>query len=147
VLDPFIILTALPARLRHPVDALRDTDHLNVPSIWFDHAVGVATANSILLVTFANDERVVARIRSKPLFQRCHAPASGPYDALAMIIGMLPMALSLGEGGEQKRAGPCVIGGLIFATFSTLFFVPMFIVSCARAARRSGRSNRDGSQC
>jgi multidrug efflux pump subunit AcrB len=101
---------------------------LNVPSMMGSiMAVGVATANSILLVTFANDERVVGKnqieaalsagvTRLRPVLM----------TALAMIIGMLPMALSLGEGGEQNAPlGRAVIGGLIFATFSTLFFVPI----------------------
>ncbi|MBV8898361.1 MAG: efflux RND transporter permease subunit, partial [Acidobacteriaceae bacterium] len=90
--------------------------------------IGVATANSILLVVFANDERVhqpdpiqaalsAGYIRLRPVIM----------TALAMIIGMLPMALALGEGGEQNAPlGRAVIGGLIVATLSTLFIVPIF---------------------
>ena len=90
-------------------------------------AVGVATANSILLVTFANDERLEGKdhveaalsagiTRIRPVLM----------TASAMIIGMLPMALALGEGGAQNAPlGRAVIGGLLFATFSTLFFVPI----------------------
>jgi multidrug efflux pump subunit AcrB len=90
-------------------------------------AIGVATANSILLVTFANDER-------KAGMNEIEAALSAGYTrirpvmmtAIAMIIGMLPMSLGLGEGGEQNAPlGRAVIGGLIFATFSTLFFVPI----------------------
>jgi multidrug efflux pump subunit AcrB len=90
-------------------------------------AIGVATSNSILLVTFANDERRAGKnaydaalsagfTRLRPVVM----------TALAMIIGMLPMSLGLGEGGEQNAPlGRAVIGGLIFATFATLFFVPV----------------------
>jgi multidrug efflux pump subunit AcrB len=89
-------------------------------------AMGVATANSILLVTFANDRRHAGRT---PL----EAAADAGFTrlrpvimtALAMIIGMLPMALGLGEGGEQNAPlGRAVIGGLVVATMFTLFFVP-----------------------
>jgi multidrug efflux pump subunit AcrB len=128
-LDPFIILTALPGAFAGILWMLYATQTtLNVPSMMGSiMAVGVATANSILLVTFANDERVVGKnqieaalsagvTRLRPVLM----------TALAMIIGMLPMALSLGEGGEQNAPlGRAVIGGLIFATFSTLFFVPI----------------------
>jgi multidrug efflux pump subunit AcrB len=89
--------------------------------------VGVATANSILVVTFANDERMAGK-------NALEAALSAGYTrirpvimtASAMIIGMLPMALGLGEGGEQNAPlGRAVIGGLIVATFATLFFVPI----------------------
>lgn len=100
-------------------------------------AVGVATANSILLVTFANDERM-------PGVSSVGEPVEGKDEvaaalsagvtrirpvlmtAAAMIIGMLPMAIGLGEGAEQNAPlGRAVIGGLVFATFGTLFFVPI----------------------
>jgi multidrug efflux pump subunit AcrB len=90
-------------------------------------SIGVATANSILLVTFANDER-------KTGLDEIEAALSAGYTrirpvlmtAIAMIIGMLPMSLGYGEGGEQNAPlGRAVIGGLLFATFSTLFFVPI----------------------
>jgi len=91
-------------------------------------AVGVATANSILMITFANDQR-------KDFGANAHdaALAAGltrlrpvMMTALAMIIGMLPMSLGLGEGGEQNAPlGRAVIGGLLMATFTTLFFVPV----------------------
>jgi multidrug efflux pump subunit AcrB len=89
--------------------------------------VGVATANSILVVTFANDQRGTGRnaveaalaagiTRLRPVLM----------TALAMIIGMLPMSLGLGEGGEQNAPlGRAVIGGLLLATVTTLFFVPL----------------------
>jgi multidrug efflux pump subunit AcrB len=91
-------------------------------------AVGVATANSILMVTFANDQR-------RDLGMNAHQAALSAgltrlrpvlMTALAMVIGMLPMSLGLGEGGEQNAPlGRAVIGGLMFATVSTLFFVPV----------------------
>jgi multidrug efflux pump subunit AcrB len=89
--------------------------------------IGVATANSILVVTFANDERMTGK-------NALEAALSAGYTrlrpvimtAMAMIVGMLPMALGMGEGGEQNAPlGRAVIGGLIVATFATLFFVPI----------------------
>ncbi len=128
-LDPFIILTALPGAFAGILWMLYATQTtINVPSLMGAiMAVGVATANSILLVTFANDERMEGKdhieaalsagvTRIRPVLM----------TALAMIVGMLPMALGMGEGGEQNAPlGRAVIGGLLFATFSTLFFVPM----------------------
>jgi len=128
-LDPFIILTALPGAFTGILWMLFATQTtINVPSLMGAiMAIGVATANSILLVTFANDERfegkdeVAAALsagftRIRPVLM----------TALAMVIGMLPMSLSLGEGGEQNAPlARAVIGGLIFATFSTLIFVPI----------------------
>ena len=129
-LDPFIILMALPLGFSGILWMLyiaRTT--FNVPSLMgIIMAIGVATANSILVVTFANDERVTG----KGPFE---AALSAGYTrlrpvcmtALAMIIGMLPMSLALGEGGEQNAPlGRAVIGGLLFATFGTLFIVPIF---------------------
>jgi multidrug efflux pump subunit AcrB len=128
-LDPFIILTALPGAFAGILWMLFATQTtLNVPSLMGAiMAIGVATANSILLVTFANDERKEGK-------DEIEAALSAGFTrirpvlmtALAMIIGMLPMALGLGEGGEQNAPlGRAVIGGLLFATFSTLFFVPI----------------------
>ena len=128
-LDPFIILMALPGALSGILWMLFITQTtLNVPSLMGAiMCIGVATANSILLVTFANDERAVGKnaieaalsagvTRIRPVIM----------TALAMIIGMLPMALGLGEGGEQNAPlGRAVIGGLLVATFTTLFFVPI----------------------
>jgi multidrug efflux pump subunit AcrB len=90
-------------------------------------AMGVATANSILVVVFANDRRRGGRSPTEAAadagFTRLRPVI---MTALAMIIGMLPMALGLGEGGEQNAPlGRAVIGGLVVATFFTLFFVPV----------------------
>ncbi|MCU1261631.1 MAG: acriflavin resistance protein, partial [Bryobacterales bacterium] len=128
-LDPFIILMALPGALSGILWMLFITQTtLNVPSLMGAiMCIGVATANSILLVTFANDERA----EGKNAFEA--ALSAGftrirpvTMTALAMIIGMLPMALGMGEGGEQNAPlGRAVIGGLVVATFTTLFFVPI----------------------
>ncbi len=101
---------------------------LNVPSLMGAiMCIGVATANSILMVTFANDERATGKNALEAAlsagFTRIR-PVT--MTALAMIIGMLPMALGMGEGGEQNAPlGRAVIGGLLVATFTTLFFVPI----------------------
>ena len=89
-------------------------------------AIGVATANSILLVTFANDERCEGKSAMEAALSAGHTRLRPVLmTALAMIIGMLPMSLGLGEGGEQNAPlGRAVIGGLAFATVATLFFVP-----------------------
>ena len=128
-LDPFIILTALPGAFAGILWMLFATQTtINVPSLMGAiMAIGVGTANSILMVTFANDERADGK-------NEIEAAISAGYTrirpvlmtALAMVIGMLPMSLGMGEGGEQNAPlGRAVIGGLIFATFSTLFFVPI----------------------
>jgi multidrug efflux pump subunit AcrB len=101
---------------------------LNVPSLMGAiMSIGVATANSILLVSFANDERMLGKDAMEAAlsagFTRIRPVL---MTAAAMIIGMLPMALGLGEGGEQNAPlGRAVIGGLLLATISTLFFVPI----------------------
>jgi multidrug efflux pump subunit AcrB len=89
--------------------------------------MGVATANSILMVTFANDRRKEgADAQTAALDAGFTRLRPVLMTALAMIIGMLPMSLGLGEGGEQNAPlGRAVIGGLLFATVSTLFFVPL----------------------
>jgi multidrug efflux pump subunit AcrB len=128
-LDPFIIITALPGAIAGVLWALFVTQTtLNVPSLMGAiMSVGVATSNSILLVTFANDERRAGH-------DAASAALSAGYTrlrpvlmtALAMIIGMFPMALGLGEGGEQNAPlGRVVIGGLAVATIVTLFVVPV----------------------
>ncbi len=128
-LDPFIILMAIPGALAGILWMLYITQTtLNVPSLMGSiMAIGVATANSILLVTFANDERADGK-------DQFAAAANAGFTrmrpvimtALAMIIGMLPMSLALGEGGEQNAPlGRAVIGGLLIATVTTLFFVPI----------------------
>jgi multidrug efflux pump subunit AcrB len=91
-------------------------------------AVGVATANSILMITFANDQRKERGADAHDAALAAGLTRLRPVmmTALAMIIGMLPMSLGLGEGGEQNAPlGRAVIGGLLMATFTTLFFVPV----------------------
>jgi multidrug efflux pump subunit AcrB len=88
--------------------------------------VGVATANSILVVSFANEQRIARDARAAALAAGMTRLRPVIMTALAMIIGMLPMSLGLGEGGEQNAPlGRAVIGGLTAATFATLFFVPV----------------------
>jgi len=128
-LDPFIIITALPAALAGVIWGLfLCQTTLSVPALMGAiMSMGVATANSVLVVTFAREN-----------LQRGLDPISAALEAgvgrirpvlmtaLAMIIGMLPMSLGLGEGGEQNAPlGRAVIGGLVFATVATLFFVPI----------------------
>jgi multidrug efflux pump subunit AcrB len=128
-LDPFIILTALPGAMAGMLWMLYLTrTTLSVPALMGAiMGIGVATANSILLVTFANDERALGKSAVESAlsagFTRIR-PVT--MTALAMIIGMLPMAFALGEGGEQNAPlGRAVIGGLLFATPTTLLFVPI----------------------
>ncbi|HEY2660559.1 MAG TPA: efflux RND transporter permease subunit [Caulobacteraceae bacterium] len=136
--DPFVIITALPAALAGIAWMLFATHTtLSVPALTGAiMCMGVATANSILVVSFARERleqsgnALTAAIeagftRFRPVLM----------TALAMIIGMAPMALGLGEGGEQNAPlGRAVIGGLIFATVATLFFVPV-VFSLAHPAR------------
>jgi multidrug efflux pump subunit AcrB len=127
-LDPFIIITALPGALAGIVWMLLVTGTtLSVPALTGAiMCMGVATANSILLVSFAR-ERMDAGATAEEAALEAGFTRFRPVvmTALAMIIGMLPMALGLGEGGEQNAPlGRAVIGGLIFATVATLFFVP-----------------------
>jgi multidrug efflux pump subunit AcrB len=137
--DPFIIITALPAALAGIVWMLFITHtSLSVPSlIGSIMCMGVATANSILVVSFARqrltagDDAISAAInaaysRLRPVMM----------TALAMIIGMIPMAIGLGEGGEENAPlGKAVIGGLSFATIATLFFVPAVFALIHRRKR------------
>jgi multidrug efflux pump subunit AcrB len=127
-LDPFIIITALPGALAGIGWMLLFTrTTLSVPSLTGAiMCMGVATANSILMVSFAREQMNEGKsphdaaleagfVRIRPVIM----------TALAMIIGMVPMAIGLGEGGEQNAPlGRAVIGGLLFATVATLFFVP-----------------------
>ncbi|HKM88550.1 MAG TPA: efflux RND transporter permease subunit, partial [Xanthobacteraceae bacterium] len=127
--DPFIIITALPAALAGIVWMLFATHTtLSVPALTGAiMCMGVATANSVLVISFAREKLTelgdatqaaleAGYVRLRPVLM----------TALAMVIGMLPMALGMGEGGEQNAPlGRAVIGGLIFATVSTLFFVPV----------------------
>jgi multidrug efflux pump subunit AcrB len=128
-LDPFIIITALPGALAGVVWALHITvTTTSVPALMGAiMSLGVATANSVLVVTFARNHLREGR---DPLHAAWEAGVGRLrpvlMTALAMIIGMLPMALGLGEGGEQNAPlGRAVIGGLVIATVATLFFVPV----------------------
>ena len=145
-LDPFIILMALPGALSGIVLMLFVTQTtLNVPSMMGAiMSIGVATANSILLVNFANDLRETGEdawtaaleagfTRLRPVIM----------TALAMIVGMLPMALGFGEGGEQNAPlGRAVIGGLLLATVATLFFVPVVYSVLRRTPPKFGKNSR-----
>ncbi|PYT29232.1 MAG: RND transporter [Acidobacteria bacterium] len=128
-LDPFIILMALPGALAGILLMLFLTQTtINVPSMMGAiMSIGVATANSILLVNFANDLRCTGEdARSAALEAGFTRLRPVLMTALAMIVGMLPMASGLGEGGEQNAPlGRAVIGGLMMATVATLFFVPV----------------------
>jgi multidrug efflux pump subunit AcrB len=127
-LDPFIIITALPAAISGIVLFLMLTHTtLSVPALMGSiMCMGVATANSILVVSFAK-ERLAAHGDSIKAALEAGATRFRPVcmTALAMIIGMIPMALGAGDGGEQNAPlGRAVIGGLSFATLATLIFVP-----------------------
>jgi multidrug efflux pump subunit AcrB len=128
-LDPFIIITALPAGFCGIVWMLFVMHTtFSVPALMGAiMSVGVATANSILVVTFANDQMLEGHdARSAALAAGATRLRPVLMTALAMIIGMLPMSLGLGEGGEQNAPlGRAVIGGLAVATFATLFLVPI----------------------
>jgi multidrug efflux pump subunit AcrB len=141
-LDPFVIITALPAALAGILWMLFATGTtMSVPALTGAiMCMGVATANSILVVSFARErlaehgDAVLAAVeagvtRFRPVLM----------TALAMVIGMAPMALGLGEGGEQNAPlGRAVVGGLIFATAATLIFVPVvFSIVHSRAARKA----------
>jgi len=129
-LEPFVIIMAVPGALMGILWMLAVTGTtINVESLMGSiMAVGIATSNSILLVSYANDVRVernltplqaaleAGRVRLRPVLM----------TALAMILGMVPMALALGEAGEQNAPlGRAVIGGLLVATLTTLFVVPV----------------------
>ena len=138
--DPFIIITALPAALAGIAWILFVTHtSLSVPALTGAiMSMGVATANSILVISFARQHM---REGNAPLNSALEAGVTRLrpvlMTALAMIIGMLPMALSLGEGGEQNAPlGRAVIGGLSFATLATLFFVPAVFCSIHSRRRR-----------
>jgi multidrug efflux pump subunit AcrB len=144
-LDPFIMISALPAALAGIAWFLFITHtNLSVPALMGTiMCMGVATANSILVVSFATEQMTAGKdaiaaaleagfTRFRPVLM----------TALAMIIGMVPMALGLGDGGEQNAPlGRAVIGGLMFATISTLFFVPTFF-SVLHGFRRKGEMHK-----
>jgi multidrug efflux pump subunit AcrB len=140
-IDAFIIIAALPAALAGIAWMLFVTGTtLSVPALTGAiMTMGVATANSILLVSFARDRMAEGAAPTQSALD-AGATRMRPVlmTALAMIIGMIPMALGLGEGGEQNAPlGRAVIGGLLFATLSTLLFVPVvFAAVHERLARR-----------
>jgi multidrug efflux pump subunit AcrB len=127
--DPFIILMALPGAFTGVLWMLLVTQTtINVPSLMGAiMSIGVATANSILVVVFANDERAEGKdARAAAISAGTTRLRPVCMTALAMMLGMLPMSLALGEGGEQNAPlGRAVIGGLLVATVSTLFVVPI----------------------
>jgi multidrug efflux pump subunit AcrB len=132
-LDPFIIITALPAAISGIVLFLFLTHTtLSVPALMGAiMCMGVATANSILVVSFAKDRlhvhgnAVLSAIEAGATRFRPVCMTALAMTALAMIIGMIPMALGAGDGGQQNAPlGRAVIGGLTFATIATLIFVP-----------------------
>jgi multidrug efflux pump subunit AcrB len=130
-LDPFIIIAALPVALAGVVWFLFVTHtRISVPALTGTiMCMGVATSNSILVVSFAREqlEELKGDARAAALAAGFVRFRPVLMTALAMIIGMVPMALGLGDGGEQNAPlGRAVIGGLLFATVSTLFFVPTF---------------------
>jgi multidrug efflux pump subunit AcrB len=130
-LDPFLIISALPAALAGIVWLLFLTGtRLSVPALTGAiMCMGVATANSILVISFAREqmEELVGNARQAALNAGFVRLRPVLMTALAMIIGMIPMALGLGEGAEQNAPlGRAVIGGLLLATVATLLFVPVF---------------------
>jgi CzcA family heavy metal efflux pump len=138
-LDPFIIIAALPGALAGIVWLLFLTGtHISVPALTGAiMCVGVATANSILVVSFAKEQMELGLNATEAAltagFTRFRPVI---MTALAMIIGMVPMALGLGDGGEQNAPlGRAVIGGLSLATFGTLTFVPVFFAFMHRNDR------------
>jgi multidrug efflux pump subunit AcrB len=145
-LDPFIMISALPAALAGIAWFLFVTHTtLSVPALMGAiMCMGVATSNSILVVSFAT-ERMDAGSDSVSAALEAGFTRFRPVlmTALAMIIGMVPMALGLGDGGEQNAPlGRAVIGGLVFATVSTLFFVPAFFSLLQRSRRPAAITNK-----
>jgi multidrug efflux pump subunit AcrB len=154
-LDPFIIVAALPAALSGIVWMLFITGtHISVPALTGSiMCMGVATANSILVVSFAKEQLETNGGNAQQAASDAGFTRFRPVimTALAMIIGMVPMALGLGDGGEQNAPlGRAVIGGLIFATTATLFFVPTFFsvvhASLEKRKREKEQKARAGKQ-
>jgi len=147
-LDPFVIITALPGALAGIAWILLLTHTtLSVPALTGAvMCMGVATANSILMVSFAR-ERMEANVPAVQAALEAGYTRIRPVlmTALAMIIGMLPMALGMGEGGEQNAPlGRAVMGGLLFATVATLFFVPsVFAIVHSRRASKAEVQHHD----
>jgi len=146
-LDPFLIISALPAAITGIVWFLFITNtRLSVPALTGTiMCMGVATANSILVVSFAREqlEALVGDARKAALNAGFTRFRPVLMTALAMIIGMVPMALGLGDGGEQNAPlGRAVIGGLLLATVATLFFVPTFFSALHGRMERNARRKR-----
>jgi multidrug efflux pump subunit AcrB len=144
-LDPFIIITALPGALAGVVWALfLSQTTLSVPALMGAiMSLGVATANSVLVVSFARDN---LRRGMEPIAAALDAGAGRIRPVLmtaaAMLIGMLPMSLGLGEGGEQNAPlGRAVIGGLFMATVATLLFVPVVFSFMHRRATAHNKAD------
>jgi multidrug efflux pump subunit AcrB len=143
-LDPFIILTALPAALAGILWFLFVTaTTISVPALTGAiMCIGVATSNSILLISFSKERLQAGKTSIEAALDAGYTRFRPVLmTALAMIIGMLPMSLGLGEGGEQNAPlGRAVIGGLLFATVATLFFVPVVF----SVLHGSGQEDRTG---
>jgi multidrug efflux pump subunit AcrB len=141
-LDPFIIITALPGALAGILWMLFVTHTtLSVPALTGAvMCIGVATANSILMISFARERMDEGMDPIKAAIEAGYTRMRPVImTALAMIIGMVPLAMGLGEGGEQNAPlGRAVIGGLLFATVATLFFVPVvFSIFHGRRLKRA----------
>jgi multidrug efflux pump subunit AcrB len=146
-IDPLIVLMAVPFALAGVMWMLFLTQtHLSVPALMGTlMCIGLTTANSILVVTFANqrmqagDEPLIAALTAGYTRLRPVLMTAG-----AMILGMIPMALGIGEGGEQNAPlARAVIGGLLFATFATLIFVPIMYRLLRRSALPASYSTRE----
>jgi multidrug efflux pump subunit AcrB len=146
-LDPFIIITALPGAVAGVIWALHLTQTpMSVPALMGAiMSLGVATANSVLIVSFARD-----RVRDglSPMQAAIEAGVTRLraviMTALAMMIGMVPMALSFQEAGEQNAPlARAVIGGLFFATLATLFFVPCVFATLRRNSEAADHTSPD----
>ncbi len=145
--DPLIIIMALPAALAGIVWMLFLTHTtVSVPALTGSiMCMGVATANSVLIISFAREQMAEGKdARTAALEAGFTRLRPVVMTALAMIIGMIPMALGLGESGEQNAPlGRAVIGGLVFATFATLFFVPAVFTLVHRHERNPGEHPND----
>ena len=140
-LDPLVVVLALPGALSGMMWMLFATHTtLSIPAMMGAiMGIGVATANSILVVTFANEQRGVGKNAFDAALEAGHTRLRPVMmTALAMVFGMLPMSLGLAEGGEQNAPlGRAVIGGLLFATITTLFVVPVLYSIMRRAEPKS----------
>jgi multidrug efflux pump subunit AcrB len=146
-LDPLIIIAALPAALAGIVWMLfLSGTTVSVPALTGSiMCMGVATANSVLVISFAREQMQVGKSAAAAALESGFTRLRPVLmTALAMIIGMIPMALGLGESGEQNAPlGRAVIGGLIFATFATLFFVPAVFTLAHKNDEQAGQSQDD----